>query len=203
MPNDPSILTAPTGPQFLTAPDGAVVYRNDGTPVDLTGVPLTSGPNRTGTGASISSSDPALLPGQLLVTGLYNTTPDLVGVATIHISNAGSPTPAPGAIPKNNGSFTIIGLGTASPSESVIIANALGSAPDINDGNIEWAIEFGQDFAPLYSEGNPLAEMAERVLPLNVNTPQPAPMTFGAYNPTLPPLTVNDSAGLFNKVQPA
>lgn len=194
--NNPGILTGPMGAQFYTAPDGTIVYLNDGTPVDLTGVKLTVGPNRTGHRASLSLADPALLPGQVLITGLYNITPNLVGASVIGLANCG--------VPLNNSpptGFLILGQGTASPTESVIVSNPAAVVPDFNDGALIWAIYYPLDYAPPFSQGNPLSEIARRDLELNLVADQPAPMVFGDYDPTQPPLTVNDSAGLFNKVQ--
>lgn len=220
---NPGILSAPTGPQFYTPPDGTIVYRNDGTPVDLTGQKLTVSPNRFGSNAKISLYDgsiPPLPAGQVLITGLRNITPDLVGAAAILIANAGSTRnqlsgPKFGDI-SNDGFFIIQARGTgyATEDESVIISNPSaadpdwtagtypgGVAPDINNGNIKWSILYGLDFAPLFSEGQPLAELARRGTPLTVTAEQTGPMTFSDYDPTVPPVTVNDEGGLFSKIQ--
>jgi hypothetical protein len=69
MPQNPDILVQITGPQFLTAPDGTTAPDVAGTPVDLTGVPLTVAPSfalQTGDAASILVS----VPGSMTVSGL-------------------------------------------------------------------------------------------------------------------------------------
>lgn len=69
MPQNPDIIVQITGPQFLTAPDGTTAPDVAGTPVDLTGVPLTVAPSfalQTGDSATIIAS----VPGAMTVSGL-------------------------------------------------------------------------------------------------------------------------------------
>lgn len=69
-------------------------------------------------------------------------------------------------------------------------------APDPNNGNIEWFIVDPADFL----EGDPLKALAERATELRINNAS-GPARFADFNPTQPPLVVNNSGGVFSKVQ--
>lgn len=200
MTQNPFILKGLLGPPFYTPPDGTIVYLVDGTPVDLTGTKLTVSPNKQGSSASITLSDatvPALPAGQLLIIGLENVAPSDIGGVLV-LANSGVPT--------NNGFFIILSRGTgyATESESVIISNPFGAAPDFNNGTIDWfVLQPTTDFLPLGSQGQPLREIAQQNIPLNVVVDQPGPMTFADYDPIQPPLVMNDAGGLFSRVQKA
>jgi hypothetical protein len=185
MPNDPSILVQPMGTPFLTAPDGTTAPTHDGTPVDMTGVPLTVAPALpSGTNATIV----AFAAGVLTVGGLTDMNPASVG-RSLRLSNTGKP--------GNRGEFVVSAF--IDPT-SVDVSNPAGFFPDAKSGNIRWQ----EVPAPLeFNPGDPLSNIAARNLAENINVPTSGPATFGDFDPTLPPLVVNDSAGVFGKVQSA
>ena len=97
----------------------------------------------------------------------------------------------------NDGTYSIL---TVVDPITVVLTNPNALAiPDPFNLDIDWAVLPAlTDFPP----GDPLSYIARLQIPdLNVNQPAPGPATFGDYNPTLPPLVVNDSSGLFSKVQ--
>lgn len=202
---DPSALTIPGGAQYLQAPDGTSVptigdplTNSPGTPKDVTGVPLTAAPRRTGNNATVLGAG-APTPNSIVVGGLYNVRPDDAGAAALVLANTAIVTP--GQPPPNTGIYLVT---TVISSTSVVAAKfaplpPFPVFPDVASGQIAWVVFKLDEFA----EGNPLAYCAELALPLSVVSPQPSAARFANYDPTVPPVVANDSGGLFNKVQRA
>lgn len=213
MAQDPNVLVIPSGPQYFTAPNGTLaptvgdpLTGTPGVPVNLTGVPLFAAPKRSGNSASVDSAGvPG--PNDVVVSGLYNINypgfPSDVGavlvLANTQVTTPGQPAP-------NTGFFIITAV---IDSHTVEATKVLPVPPspipdDVANGQIAWVV-FRQDEFPA---GDPLTYCAELGLTLQINTPASGPARFAAYNPDAPavgsptmPLVVNDSAGLFGKVQ--
>lgn len=240
MPQDPSVLIIPGGAQFLTAPDGTLVPTQpnifNGQPgvlKDVTGIPLTAAPNRSGVNAVIAAvfpTPPAVGPNQVLVTGLYNiNADDAVAPNAVLILTNTQKTIFPPSQP-NTGIYLIDSVIDAS---TVIATKAfvpplpppLDIGPtltppttviDIANGNINWAVVKQDQFA----QGDPLTYLAQLagafgLVPVggdgggstpswfNIATPASGPAKFANYDPTVQPVVVNDESGLFGKVQRA
>lgn len=205
MPQDPNILVYPTpGAQYLQAPDGTLVptvgnplLGTPGVPADVTGKPLTVAPNRGGTNAVIDSAG-APGPNDVQVSGLYNVLGSDVGSVLVL---ANTQVIVPGQLPPNTGFFVITAVVDSHTVQATKVLPVPPSPmfPDLASGQITWLV-FSQNEFPA---GDPLAYCAELALPLSVVTPAPGPARFANYDPTLQPVIVNDSAGLFSKVQQA
>lgn len=179
---------------FLTAPDGTTAPTHDGTPVDLTGVPLTT-PGAIAPQLSAGDFASILAAAFPFVTvgGLIDMTPASVG-RSLRLDNASPPPGLPPPNDGNRGEFPIISF--IDPT-SVVILNPIGFFPDPRSGSILWEEIPAPDE---FDAGNPLTNVAERSLASRVNITG-GPAAFLDFDPLLPPVVVNDPSGVFGKVQ--
>lgn len=110
----------------------------------------------------------------------------------------------PSPVDTNTGNAGIFDIGVApippvpvTPT-TIAVVDAAGMFPDAWSGEILWQVLPALTDFPA---GDPLTYIAEQpAIPLNIVTDS-GPQRFGDYDPTLPPLVVNDSSGVFSKVQ--
>lgn len=200
MPQDPSILTIPDGPPFFTAPDGTKAPLFGGE-ADLTGLPITAAPNRTGNKGLITDVGPSVLPpllaDEIIVTQLYNVDPVADVGAFFFISKA--EVPVPGAPAPNDGEYTVTAVIDANSVQALKVSPLPPSPilPELNNGHLSWIlIKFGD-----FNQGDPLTYLTKLNTPLRVNNPAAGPAAFADYVAEQEPVVVNDSSGLFGKVQ--
>lgn len=178
MPQDPSILLQPAGDPFLTVPDGTTAPLHDGTPVDLTGVPLTVEPALLGSEAAVVVDFPGA--GDITIGNLAGLTSANVG-GKITLSGCFDE--------KNNGTYEILSVA----SDTILVSEAhplAGTGPDSNNYSIAWFVTPAPN---QFNPGDPLSYIARQNTPLNIMSPTSGPATFGAYDPILGTVDGQDS----------
>lgn len=125
MTQNPNIIVTPMGPQYLTAPDGTTAPDVAGTPVDLTGVPLTVAPSfaaQKGLNATIT----AFAAGTLTVSGLSgNMSPADVGRRLVLLGAQEGNTAGTGVATFVTG---LTGMSAADVGKRLVLANMVSPA---------------------------------------------------------------------------